>query len=134
MRSVIALLGLMACVSNAVALDCLLCVGSTESDCSRGDVSGMVVQRCENSLPALQNTTLSRLALPKNYVQFEEEPAIVTTCVAFAATNGGVTFVERGCGFIWEGVPICGYMETLIELLYCSNCDEDKCNFSPINV
>lgn len=42
----------------------------------------------------------------------------------------GMTFMERGCGWIYEGVDICEFMinEQGIDLSNCSSCDTELCN------
>lgn len=58
-------------------------------------MSAMVIQRCEDSLPAMQNSTLSKLTAPRSIGEQRDEPDIRTTCVSFIATSKSYCIKRR---------------------------------------
>ncbi|KAK4872863.1 hypothetical protein RN001_014892 [Aquatica leii] len=85
-------------LSTAKALSCYGCIASTDSDCYRGVVSSFFNQQC-------QSTMVSNLSVLKGLALNDSVP-IETVCVSLVLTDFQPKVVERGCGYIYEGVDI----------------------------
>lgn len=94
------------------ALQCYMCIASTTSDCYKGELSSLVRQTCRH--------------------QSNPERPIETLCVEYSYLDSDQEIVTRGCGYIFEGVNICQYLNLTVPIKTCDFCKSDLCNFNPI--
>nr|XP_022909256.1 uncharacterized protein LOC111420487 [Onthophagus taurus] len=112
---------LMITITTGSALKCWMCMGSMESDCFRGEQVSMTIQDCD--LNGAKNAPLP---------EKDAQVATVQKCVDFVSIISGTEVLTRGCGWIYENVDICKYMDSVTSLVNCKSCDENLCNAYPL--
>uniref|UniRef100_A0A1Y1LZ19 Protein quiver n=1 Tax=Photinus pyralis TaxID=7054 RepID=A0A1Y1LZ19_PHOPY len=95
-------------INSVCPLQCYLCIASTTSDCNEGNVTSMARQTCHNSS--------------------NPERPTETVCVGYAYSDGDQQIVTRGCGYIFQDVNICWYLNLTVPVVSCSDCKTDLCN------
>ncbi|KAF5278507.1 hypothetical protein FQR65_LT15678 [Abscondita terminalis] len=109
------------------AIVCNGCLASTDSDCYRGVQPSFFQQKCR-PVDALDAKSVKRF-MPKN---LNKSVPIETVCISFVVKDSEQKIAERGCGYIYEGVDICEYLNWAEDVESCSYCREDLCNSKPI--
>ncbi|GJQ68149.1 hypothetical protein Trydic_g16811 [Trypoxylus dichotomus] len=127
MRKLFVLIAVIVAISNeATSLKCYYCAGSVTSDCYEGIKSAMIIQDCN---AGERNISTAKLSISDHgTLEDREDNEVVTTCVSFIAYTYGMTYIERGCGFVHEGIDICDYLDIFFELVDCLHCEFDMCN------
>ncbi|KAK9716809.1 Helix-turn-helix domain (DUF4817) [Popillia japonica] len=109
----VSILLILASVKNVASLKCYYCAGSLESDCYEGIKSAMVIQDCN---AGQRNISTAKLSISDHGIlEDKDNTEVVTTCISYVAHTYGMVYIERGCGYIYEGLDICDYMDTYFE-------------------
>ncbi|GJQ68147.1 hypothetical protein Trydic_g16810 [Trypoxylus dichotomus] len=117
---VLSLFVLVIIFSEGLALNCYECLGPPRGGCATANPINFV------KIPCDQHKFLKKpIAV---HMELENAVDFSVFCVQATVLGNNATIIERGCGFVPEGVDFCQALKRVVKVKSCSTCTKNYCN------